>query len=1096
MTDALNDAAARDAIRTRTDATLFVDAGAGSGKTTALIGRILRLLLVDEVPIGAIAAVTFTERAAGELRERLRTALESEPAADVQAQGLIDDALEGLDLASIGTLHAFAQQLLLQHPIEAGIPPLVEVLDAVGSSVAFEARWVQIRSRLLEDPTMADALSVLFGTGTKIEQLRPVITTLNNDWDLVESHVLAKPSPPITVPDLTGLVSLARRIASEADTCKDPEDKFVPYLRALAAWAENACAADGLASVLQTLQSGIGLKFQHGKASNWEDLKALKTECGDWQGAVAVALEQILDAALRVLVQWCGREVLTAARARQADGQLEFHDLLVLARNVLRADAGVRQSLHERYRHLLLDEFQDTDPIQVEIAVRIAGGAEAGEADWHDAYAHVPAGSLFVVGDPKQSIYRFRRADIAVYLDARAVIGEPLSLTTNFRSSDQILDWVNSVFGQVIQPVDGGQPDYAPLDAHRPAATVGAAVTVLGPEPHVLDGGGRLYADQLRAVEAKDVAAAITRALHEGWTVFDESSSEWRTIQHRDITVLIPARTSLPMLENALDAAAIEYRTEASSLVYSAPEVRSLMAAARAVADPTDALSLVTALRSPLFGCGDDDLWSWRADDQSFNILRRVDEDTEHPVGKAIAYLGSLHRRSRWLAPSELLGQIVHERRMLEVAAWGPRARDSWRRLRYVVDQARAWADVEHGGLRAYLLWAAAQGAETAQAAESVLPESDVDAVRVMTVHAAKGLEFPMVVMSGLGAQHRNSFGVRILWNDNGYEAAINKKLTTGEFDARVPIDEQMGHLERDRLMYVAATRARDHLVVSLHRSGSADTNASRLADCGATEFGAVTLAADPSRTVPAPSPRTVTAPPDFAEWSARLTRALARTAVPSSASASGLEGTEPDALRASTVGVPATTEDETPEAEDLPAGTAKGSRDLGASPWTKGRYGSAVGRAVHGVLQLVNLQSGAGLENAVKAQVLAEGVVDFEALVTQLVRVALASDIVQRAAVRPHWRESFVGMEQPDGTILEGVIDLMYREDDGSIVVVDYKTDQIPEAALSTRADFYAPQVAAYRSIVETAIGDSVAKPHLLFVGESGAFDVPVGPR
>jgi ATP-dependent exoDNAse (exonuclease V) beta subunit len=273
--------------------------------------------------------------------------------------------------------------------------------------------------------------------------------------------------------------------------------------------------------------------------------------------------------------------------------------------------------MQSRYRRLLLDEFQDTDPIQIEIAVRIAGGAPAAQDRWEDV--EVPSGSLFLVGDPKQSIYRFRRADIGMYLRAQQVLGWQVSLTSNFRTGAPILDWVNAVFAQLIVEDGEKQPPYQGLDNVRPGPTTGAAVTVLGAQEHP----DKPSAGQLREREAADVARVIVTALDEGWTTEVElkgkdaegrsfKKKEWRPLCPGDITILVPARTSLPQLEAALDQAGVMYRTESSSLVYQAQEVRDLFAAARAIADPSDGFALVTALRSPLFGCGDDDLWTSR----------------------------------------------------------------------------------------------------------------------------------------------------------------------------------------------------------------------------------------------------------------------------------------------------------------------------------------------------------------------------------------------------------------------------------------------------------------------------------------------------
>lgn len=826
----LTDEAARRRIRERTDETLFVEAGAGSGKTRSLVERVSTLVLRDGIPIEAVAAVTFTERAAAELRDRLRASFEHVArAGDDGQRHRAGAALEGLDLAAIGTLHSFAQRILSEHPIEAGVPPLVEVLDEVGSSVAFEARWAELRGLLLDDEELAPTLELALAAGVKVDHVRAIVAKLNADWDLVETHVVGAPAPePATLPDVDHLVERAMELAANADTCTDPNDKLLPDLADLASWAQRHRQIGVDANeVVASLSAVKDLKFRYGANKGWAGRhNQVKTDCKAWQTEVAQVLAELKDRCLRVIVRWCGERVLEAAHARRREGRLEFHDLLVLARDLLLHNPEVRRTLQQRYRRLLLDEFQDTDPIQVEIAVRIAGGAAAEQPDWRDV--EVPAGSLFVVGDPKQSIYRFRRADIRMYLQARDTLGDQVSLTTNFRSGAPVLEWVNAVFAQLITEQPDRQPTYEALAPHRSAPTAGPAVAVLGSEEHT----DKPSADEVRRREAADVAAAIRRALDEGWTTEAETDERdehgrrrrvWRPLREDDIAVLVPARTSVPFLEEALDTAGVDYRTESSSIVYQAQEVRDLFAALRSIADTSDGFSLVTALRSSLFGCGDDDLFTFKRGGGTFHLLAPVPEHlSDHPVGRATSYLRGLHDEARWLTPSEVLARLVVDRRMQEVAADGPRARDTWRRLRYVVDQARAWSETEHGGLRAYLAWAQAQASETSRAGEAVLPESDVDSVRIMTVHAAKGLQFPMVVVSGLSSKPNNRRGVQLLWTDDGFAISLGKDLTTGDFADAQPVDEQMSDLEKRRLLYVATTRAKDHLVVSMHRRRTA----------------------------------------------------------------------------------------------------------------------------------------------------------------------------------------------------------------------------------------------------------------------------------
>jgi ATP-dependent helicase/nuclease subunit A len=1074
MMSMLSDQSARERIRDETGRTLFVDAGAGSGKTKSLIDRVSTLVLRDAVSLRHIAAVTFTEKAGAELRDRLRAEFERVWQAN-QGSDLGDraaQALDDLDGAAIGTLHSFAQRILTMHPIEAGLPPLIEVLDEVGSSVAFDNRWAVMQRELLDDEQLAPAVLLALAAGVRLEHLRSLARAFQSDWDLIESHVLAVDVAPVAIPDVSAIGAAAVTIAARMDACLDTTDKFVPKLQHVADMAEQLAGAVSPADTFLALQILNEVKWRVGRRSSWStSLDDIRSDCAALQADAAMLVAQLAEATLRPLSRWIAGRVRDAARLRAAEGKLEFHDLLVLARDLLRDDAEVRASLQAQFPRLLLDEFQDTDPIQIEIAVRIAGGAEASADDWRRI--EIPPGSLFVVGDPKQSIYRFRRADIGMYLRAQERFSDTVTLDSNFRTVTPVLDWVNDVFSRVIAPAFEAQPPYQALSATRAVAGDGPAVVVLGTEAHA----DKPTAALMREREAADVAGVIRQALDERWTRYDERDETWRELTLGDIAILVPARTSLPFLEDALDRAGVPYRAESSSLVYQAREVRDLLAAARAVADPSDLLSCVTALRSPLFGCGDDDLWTWRRSRGSFGILAPVPDDkVEHPVGRSLRYLKALHNDSQWMTPSELLGTVIADRRMLEVAATGPRARDQWRRLRFVVDQARAWSETEHGGLRAYLAWAARQGEETARVAEAVLPETDVQAVRVMTVHAAKGLEFPMVVLSGMSSAPRGQGGVRVLWTTEGYQVKLTKTVQTNDFENVAPVDEQMDQYERRRLLYVAATRARDHLVVSLHRKDGGSTNAEILADAGgATAAGAVIFEGGSIPRAPSEASRAETAERlEWAEWLDTIERVRELSRWVSALSASGLEGTEPAVVLT--------------QEPDLPPGAAKGARDVELPPWSKGRYGSAVGRAVHGVLQAVDLASGDGLEAAVVAQCMAEGVTEHADVVRALARSALESDLVRRAAERQHWRETYVGMVDGEGRVVEGFVDLVYREDDGSLVVVDYKTDAIPAAAVSVRTVYYAPQIAAYEGALAAATAAPVSGTLLFLHPESPA--------
>ena len=461
MTDVVPpDAEQRRRIADDLDSTLFVVAGAGSGKTTALVRRVLALVETGAAELGQIAAITFTEKAATELRDRVRSELERALATDLAPEPAerYRLALGQLDGAAIGTLHSFAQRILSEHPIEAGLPPRVEVVDEVSSAVAFERRWWTFRDELLADPGLERTVVLLTAAGVKFESLRTVAVAFNDNWDLVEERVPARAADP---PDAVGLLApvLTEIDRICAEPCRDPDDTLYRFLRPVvdyAAWLRTITDEVDLLEALDPDGPTKPPSFRagsRGKQQSWtgnpaqvrSDLSAAGDRLGDLRGTVANACVKRLGSELR-------RFTLEAARERREAGQLEFHDLLVRARALLRDPVNgeaVRAGLHGRYRRLLLDEFQDTDPIQVELAVLIAatpGRRATGEAHWTSL--EVVPGHLFFVGDPKQSIYRFRRADIATFLSAEERFGDgdadTVRLTANFRATAPVIEWVNA----------------------------------------------------------------------------------------------------------------------------------------------------------------------------------------------------------------------------------------------------------------------------------------------------------------------------------------------------------------------------------------------------------------------------------------------------------------------------------------------------------------------------------------------------------------------------------------------------------------------------------------------------------------------------
>ncbi len=1133
------DGAARGRIAAALGDTLFVEAGAGSGKTRELVGRIVNLVTTGTAGIDAIAAITFTEKAASELRDRVRRQLEgalerARSAADSTVADRCARALDDLDGAAIGTLHSFAQRLLVEHPIEAGLPPRVEVLDEVASTVAFDDRWAGFVDELLANAAIERSLLLATAAGVRLNALRVVALAFNDNWDLAEAQAPSEPvEPPEWMPRLDALMGELAGACDERHQADD-DDTLHERLCQLEEWAGRVQAASDEYTKLGLLASDSRPNGRgRGAKARWPDdydlgclrerIEQVRTGCDELRTEVALAAVMRLAVELRQFT-------LDAAAERRKAGQLEFHDLLVLARQMLRGPhAGVvRAALHRRYRHLLIDEFQDTDPIQIELAVLIAGpDPGARDAPWDQV--EVRPGHLFFVGDPKQSIYRFRRADISLFLQAADRFGRDgaqLALTTNYRSTRSIIAMVNHVFGQLIQPQGQGgvrsQPRYEALVAVRDDAPVGPAVSVLGrrqhgEEPPEADTTGdtsgpaararpspRLFAEDVRRLESADVAATIRRALDEGWLVDrspDADRHDWQPARAGDVAILVPTRLSLPALEDALTDAGISYRAESASLVYASRLVRDLLLTLRAIDDPSDELRVVAALRSPMFGCGDDDLFRFRHDhggrfDPTAGRPDAVPDDD--PVACGLDYLRRMHDLRSWRSPSELADAVVRDRRLLELGPAEGRPRDLWRRVRFVLDQARAWTDATNGSLRQYLEWVRQQTAEGSRVAEAVLPETDDDAVRIMTVHAAKGLQFPITVVAGLSTRpQRRSVGAEVAWPPEGPAIIrVGNKVRSAAFDAWLPIDEQMSHDERIRLLYVACTRARDHLVVSLHRAvrGTVPDDPGRftsaelltaalrdllddLADGAPPPHGVAGEGADaPDARADAPHTAGATtdgpppAPlPPFDDWRRIRDEALATSGRPRTLAATAL------------------TDDGRPDALDDP-GLHKRPRDLDLPPWQKGRYGTAIGRAVHGVLQTIDLAGGGGIAEAVAAQAAAEGVSGHETHIRRLVEAALRSPSVVAAAAAPHWREVYVGVPVADNRTLEGYVDLLYRRD-GGLVVVDYKTGpHSVDVDLDPLVERYRMQGASYA----LAIADATREPVLDMVF---VFLTPEGP-
>ena len=1070
-----DDEQAREAIRTRLDETQFVEAGAGTGKTRALVDRFCALVEAGR-PAAKLVAITFTEKAAAELRDRIRSGLEARLEAGSASAGAIEAALAELDQAQISTIHAFCQAQLRFLAVSAGIDPAFEVLDEVAAGRRFEMRW---RSFLeaVNDAEEQRAINRAPDLGLTTRNIEELARELWYRTELAERLEGDPPAPPPDQP--LDLESLRHRLAALDPGRAPPEDRLRQKIERTLAFIEaliqapeerEPLLAAGAATLLRELHSGWAANWRHaGSVTRVREETAAACEALD--AALTTARAQALAGLLRVAVRF----VLEDAHARAREGALVFDDLILRVRDALRDSSDARRRLRRRYDAMLIDEFQDTDPLQAEIASLFAQDPDT---------LQVEPGRLFLVGDPKQSVYRFRKADMAVYHRTRVGVleggGKELVLSENRRSTGGVLRWVNEVFARVIG--GGDQPELQP--PYRPVAAQRGTLSLAGPAVSWFGTELEEPAREVRRREAWQVAAACRHVVEEGWQV-QERSGETRSATFRDIAVLLPSRTVLQALERALADAGVPYRVEGGSLVYATQEVRDLVNCLTAIDDPTDEVATVAALRSVVYACSDVELAEFRLlHHGSFNYLAPLPDGAPARVAAGLQDLKSFHdQRSRGRIAG-LIERFAGSRRIVEAGIYDSGGRNTFRRVRFLVEQARAFEASGVESLRSFVEWLERRAREAVLDQEGAALDDDEDAVRILTVHAAKGLEFPIVLLAGLSVAPRWDTPVFSDPGPAGEVAVVvgtkkwNNRMTLGKADRASDREREHAIAERNRLLYVAATRARDHLVVSLYnKAGTKESAAACLTANGARE-----LAAELPELLPVTGAAygsfegLVIEEPELDEpaFEARRAAAVAGARVRVATSAT--------ALKRTSGGGPAT-DGEKPE------------RDDDSEPWSRGRAATHLGRAVHAALQSLRWQPDEALvEATARAQAVAEAVPDRVGEVANLVRRALASEAASRARdARRALREVPFAFRH-GRQLVEGYIDLVIETDAG-LEVVDWKTDHISASEIPERLRDYELQAGLYVLGLQEATGRRVERVTYVFVS-AGAEGSPGEPH
>jgi len=1116
------DQRARDRIVEDLDTTFLVEAGAGSGKTKSLVDRMIALLASGRAEIDTLAAVTFTRKAAAELRGRFQVALEQARLAekDASVRVRLGDALTGLERSFIGTIHSFCARLLRERPVEAGIDPDFRELEEHEDRALLETCWDEYLAKArLENES---ALRGLDEAGLEPAGLESAFKALAEFPEV--DPVPGRAGPPDFRPSRKAL------------------EKLLDEARALVPKERPEKGRDTLQSVLvRSFRRKINIGFEDGRRlmetielfekelgvtkNRWvakEDAETMLAAADGFKSKyVAPALREWREFRHTRALAFLRPAVGFYAARRRAEGRLNFQDQLMLAAELLRENPEVRSYFRKRFHPILVDEFQDTDPIQAEILFFLTGERDDAARDW-TGLSPAP-GSLFLVGDPKQSIYRFRRADIDIYnLVKKRIVeggGETLELSANFRSLRSIADWVNPLFDpgrQGLFPRDASayQAGYMPLETMRG----GGRQPLSGVRKVTIPAVPRHAKEPIAEFDSRRVAEFIAWALA-GNLLLEAGDGGSRPAEPGDFLVLFRYKDRMNRYARRLEEAGIPFEIAGSDAFADNGEIGEVMNLLRALDDPDDPVAAVAVLRGLFFGLSDQELLEHRAAGGGFCYVDPAcGERGSERARRAFGVLRGWRELAAKVPPSAVLETILQRSGLLNhlvTAEMGSSRAGNVLKLVEVLrgreseDMASFAAAVEFMGE-----WVGAQPVE-----EMSLTPGRRNAVRLMNLHKAKGLEAPVVWLA-------NPAGVRNFEPDRHIRRAGTDGKPRGHFrftkpagyqtktisqsdgwEDRAAEEKKYEEAEENRLMYVAATRARDLLVVSAYAGDLGERKA-----WGPLEKGLEGIPELPEYPqaggAPARRPASrgrktdIVRPDEAMKARAALQKKLAEASM-----AGALHETVTSLARR---------DREPPE-------WAKGGLGLWGSEVhvmlkALGDAWPAAGRGETGpvvdddrLLRMARNALVASERDPAKSRELA-------GLVGAIVRSgfwrrAMRSerrflevpfsvrvgpedveygDLVLRAGLVPLAGGRPVVLLPGAPVFLSGAIDLLFKEKDGW-VIADYKTDRLPEAfsaagqedrenALRVLAELYRPQVQLYSRFWEKITGEKVKESGLYF--------------
>lgn len=804
------DAAARTLALTAAGQNIVVSAGAGTGKTTLLVDRLCFLILARGLDIEKTAVLTFTEKAAAEVKARLmmklNTVLQEVNNENTEDKTVLlvlkhakkedilpraEAAFARITRAQVSTIHSFCSYILKKYPLEAGVSPSFNIdHGSVGENLfkRYWYKWINEElslsspraeewERVLNEVSLNDIYTyAMFLCSNKAEDYHPlshadVLAHRCGEY-AAEARALLALHP--------GKNNLPRALEAAAQVLEAAQKQF----------AARAFKEEDLPDV----------PVSAGKLKDWED--------GDYEEALKIlafarrvhpARQKLINAVFN-LVSPLTAQVKAAA---EETGLVSYDGLLIKTRNLLKNNTSVRARLKREFDALFIDEFQDTDPVQGELLLFLAEEEYTSAARWEDI--KLAPGKLFVVGDPKQSIYRFRGADIEAYdLFTELILkqnGAHCALQTNFRSGKNIIDSVNFISSKIIKQKNKKQPPYIEIFPHSEDSASAQAELWLTEEEN---GAGQ---DDLRHNQAENMAAWIEQ------NAGNMKLKNGKTLELKDIAVLFRARGSVHIYTSALKRRGIKYSVGEDGSFYAAQEIKDLANILAVIDDSSDSIALAGVLRSPFGGFNDQEI---------LDIVNRRELSIYAKTGDArlaavYAVLKKLRSRAGRVSLQQTLRDILQETFFTELACAAYNGEETVSNIKYFVSSAEAAASARPLSLNQFLtLYREKEElAREVKESDNPLTLSSSDSVNILTIHGAKGLEFPVVFFADTARQDPAAKAREYLYSSTYKMHAVALGKTQDANMAFLQTEEAAHNVcEKARLFYVALTRAKERLIL------------------------------------------------------------------------------------------------------------------------------------------------------------------------------------------------------------------------------------------------------------------------------------------